>query len=75
MSKIATRVVVPFGLLLAIQGGGGLINNLFASSGSWFLLNYLNLPLAVTIAGHVGLLIAGLILLARTKGWRWLLDD
>ncbi|TQM67095.1 hypothetical protein FHX41_0693 [Actinomadura hallensis] len=64
---------VTLGLVLLVQGGGGLINNLFADSKSWFLLNHLELPAAVRLAGHAVLLVIGLLLLARRDGWARLL--
>ena len=51
------------GFILCVQGGGGLINNLFAGSESWFLLNHLDLSTPLTIIGNVLLLIAGVALL------------
>ncbi|HEY8414232.1 MAG TPA: hypothetical protein VIK99_00520, partial [Thermaerobacter sp.] len=54
------------GFILCVQGGGGLINNLFAGSESWFLLNHLDLSTPLTIIGNVLLLIAGVALLV----WR-----
>ncbi|SDQ43547.1 hypothetical protein [Thermostaphylospora chromogena] len=54
------------GFILCVQGGGGLINNLFAGSESWFLLNHLGLSTPLTIIGNVLLLIAGVALLV----WR-----
>lgn len=56
------------GLVLVVQGGGGLINNLFTDSKSWFVLNYLDLPAPVPLLGHALLLAAGLALLARHFG-------
>jgi hypothetical protein len=70
-----TGVVVVLGLALLVQGGGGLINNIFSDSDSWFVLNYLDLPEALRIAGHALMLLIGLFLVVRSKGWRWLLED
>ncbi|PXX56506.1 hypothetical protein DFR70_11958 [Nocardia tenerifensis] len=54
------------GLLLLIQGVGGLINNLAGGSESWFLLNYLDLPPWARLTGHVlAIGIGGSILLWR----------
>ena len=63
------------GLLLAVQGAGGLINNLFADSKSWFVLNHLPMPDWLRVVTHAVMLAAGLALVVRAKGWRWLLDD
>ncbi|GAB3441822.1 hypothetical protein [Actinophytocola sediminis] len=55
------------GVLLVVQGGGGVINNLFTESTSWFALNYLGLPTPLTLLGHTLLLAAGLLLVARSR--------
>lgn len=68
-------VAVVIGLALLVQGGGGLINNVFADSNSWFVLNYVAMPEALHVVGHALMLVAGLFLVVRRKGWRWLLDD
>ncbi|RSN56750.1 hypothetical protein [Actinomadura sp. WAC 06369] len=61
------------GLVLLVQGGGGLINNLFADSKSWFLLNHLDMPAGARLAGHAVMLAVGLLLVARRGGWARLL--
>ncbi|MDA8368262.1 MAG: hypothetical protein M0026_00120 [Nocardiopsaceae bacterium] len=66
--------VLLIGLLLMVQGGGGLINNLFTDSNSWFVLNYIEMPDALRVVGHAAMLAAGLLLVVRSKGWKWLLD-
>ncbi|WP_117214015.1 hypothetical protein [Allorhizocola rhizosphaerae] len=59
------------GLALAIQGAGGLINNLAGGAKSWFLLNHLEMPDGLRIAAHALMLLAGLaIVLARRGGTR-----
>ncbi|WP_298176085.1 hypothetical protein [Saccharomonospora sp.] len=70
-----TGVVVLIGLALLVQGGGGLANNIFSDSDSWFVLNYVALPEPLRIGGHAAMLAVGLFLVARSKGLRWLLDD
>ncbi|RRS01237.1 hypothetical protein [Glycomyces terrestris] len=70
-----SAIAIPLGLLLAVQGGGGLLNQLLSDSRSWFLLNYIDMPGWLRLTAHVLLLAAGLGLLVRSKGWRWLLDD
>lgn len=60
-------MVELLGLVLVVQGGGGLINNLFTDSKSWFVLNHLGLPMPAALIGHVLLLAAGLTLVARRK--------
>jgi hypothetical protein len=62
-------------LVLLVQGGGGLINNLAGGSRSWFALNYVEMPDALRIAAHALLLVAGLVLVARRFGWSWLKDE
>ncbi|GAA4902928.1 hypothetical protein LX16_1179 [Stackebrandtia albiflava] len=54
------------GLLLVVQGAGGLINNLFTDSRSWFLLNHVDMPAGLRMAAHLVLLVVGLVLVART---------
>lgn len=70
-----SSIIVLVGLAAAVQGGGGLINNLFADSRSWFLLNYVDMPDWLRLTAHALLLIIGLGLVVRAKGWRWLLED
>jgi hypothetical protein len=59
-------------LVLLVQGGGGLINNLTGGSKSWFLLNYVEMPDAVRITAHVVMVVLGLVLVVRRFGWGWL---
>ncbi|MBE1461524.1 hypothetical protein [Kibdelosporangium phytohabitans] len=68
-------MVEILGLALLIQGGGGLINNLSGGSKSWFLLNYVEMPTALHVAGHALLLVIGLVIVVRRKGWSWLKSD
>jgi hypothetical protein len=70
-----SAITVPLGLVLAVQGGGGLLNNLLADSRSWFLLNYIDMPGWLRLTAHALMLALGLGLVVRAKGWRWLLDD
>lgn len=74
MSRLATGTAVPIGLLLTVQGGGGVLDNLFADSRSWFLINHLDLPPTVRSGAHAVLRAVGPSLVVRRKGWRWLLD-
>lgn len=59
-------------LVLLVQGGGGLINNLTGGSKSWFLLNYVDMPDVLRIAAHAVLVVLGLVLVVRRFGWDWL---
>ena len=59
-------------LVLLVQGGGGLINNLAGGSKSWFLLNYVDMPDALRITAHAVLVVLGLVLVVRRFGWDWL---
>ncbi|WP_233442276.1 hypothetical protein [Lentzea atacamensis] len=59
-------------LVLLVQGGGGLINNLTGGSKSWFVLNYVEMPDAVRIAAYVVMVVSGLLIVARRFGWDWL---
>lgn len=70
-----STVTVPIGLVLAVQGAGGLINNLVADSRSWFLLNYVEMPSWLRLAAHTLMFLAGLGLVIHGKGWRWLVED
>ena len=58
-------------MVLLVQGGGGLINNLTGGSPSWFALNYLEMPGALRIAAHALMLVVGLALAVRRFGWNW----
>lgn len=58
------------GLLLLIQGVGGLINNLAGGSKSWFVLNYLDLPNWARLAGCLILIAAGAVILLWRKAFR-----
>lgn len=69
------KVIVFAGLVLLVQGGGGLVNTLFSDSKSWFVLNYLPIPEALRLLGYAVMLVAGLFLVVRRKGWKWLLED
>lgn len=68
-------IAITLGLLLAVQGGGGLLNNLLADSRSWFLLNYIDMPDWLRLGAHALMLAVGLALVVGTKGWRWLFED
>ncbi|HLU30032.1 MAG TPA: hypothetical protein VKZ65_16495 [Glycomyces sp.] len=70
-----SAIIVPLGLVLSVQGGGGLLNNLFGDSRSWFLLNYVEMPDWLRLGAHALMLAAGLGMIIRTKGLRWLLED
>jgi hypothetical protein len=70
-----SAIIVPVGLLLGVQGGGGLLNNLFSDSKSWFLLNYVEMPDWLRLSAHALMLAVGLGMVIRAKGWRWLLED
>lgn len=59
-------------LVLLVQGGGGLINNLTGGSKSWFLLNYVEMPDALRITAHAVMVVLGLVLVVRRFGWDWL---
>ncbi|MFI9408061.1 hypothetical protein [Nocardia sp. NPDC052316] len=58
------------GLLLLIQGVGGLINNLAGGSKSWFVLNYLDLPGWARLTGYLILSAIGAVLALRYKAFR-----
>lgn len=70
-----SAIIVPLGLLLAVQGAGGLLNNLFSDSRSWFLLNYIEMPDWLRLGAHALILVVGLGVILCTKGWRWLFED
>jgi len=70
-----SAIITGLGLVLAIQGAGGLLNNLFSDSRSWFLLNYIDMPDWMRIAAHSLMLAIGLVLTVRSKGWRWIFED
>jgi hypothetical protein len=59
-------------LVLLVQGGGGLINNLAGGSKSWFLLNYVEMPDALRITAYAVMVVIGLLLVVRRFGWGWL---
>ncbi|MCB8909559.1 MULTISPECIES: hypothetical protein [Rhodococcus] len=75
MEALVESIATLVGVLFVVQGGGGLINNLFGDSKSWFALNYVDLPAPLHLAGHALLLAAGLLMVVRTKGWKWLVED
>ena len=58
------------GLLLLIQGVGGLINNLAGGSKSWFALNYLDLPDWARLVGYLLLSAAGAAVLLWRRAFR-----
>ncbi|WP_107660103.1 hypothetical protein [Nocardia suismassiliense] len=58
------------GLLLLIQGIGGLINNLAGGSKSWFVLNYLDLPDWARLAGYLILIAVSAVILLWRKAFR-----
>lgn len=68
-------IITGLGVVLAVQGTGGLLNNLFSDSRSWFLLNYIGMPDWLRITAHALMLVIGLVLIVRAKGWRWLIED
>jgi hypothetical protein len=59
-------------LVLLVQGGGGLINNLTGGSKSWFLLNYVEMPDALRVTAYAVMVVIGLLLVVRRFGWDWL---
>ncbi|MDX8145816.1 hypothetical protein SK854_27165 [Lentzea sp. BCCO 10_0061] len=59
-------------LVLLVQGGGGLINNLTGGSKSWFALNYVEMPDALRVAAYAVMVLLGLVLVVRRFGWDWL---
>ncbi len=59
-------------LVLLVQGGGGLINNLTGGSKSWFLLNYVEMPDALRVTAYAVMVVVGLLLVVRRFGWDWL---
>jgi len=59
-------------LVLLVQGGGGLINNLTGGSKSWFLLNYVEMPDALRVTAYAVMVVIGLLLVVRRFGWGWL---
>ncbi|MGW6930460.1 hypothetical protein ACWGE0_10380 [Lentzea sp. NPDC054927] len=61
-------------LVLLVQGGGGLINNLSGGSRSWFALNYLEMPDALRITAYAVMVVLGLVLVVRRFGWAWFRD-
>ncbi|QBS45313.1 hypothetical protein [Nocardia sp. CS682] len=58
------------GLLLLIQGVGGLINNFAGGSRSWFALNYLGLPDWARLVGYLILIAVGAAILLWRKAFR-----
>ncbi len=58
-------------LVLLVQGGGGLINNLAGGSKSWFALNHVEMPDALRITAHAVMVVVGLVLVVRRFGWDW----
>ncbi|SER75429.1 hypothetical protein SAMN05216188_11523 [Lentzea xinjiangensis] len=56
-------------VVLLVQGGGGLINNLAGGSRSWFALNHVEMPDALRITLHALMVLAGLVLVLRRFGW------
>ncbi|CAM4508081.1 hypothetical protein NONI108955_38240 [Nocardia ninae] len=58
------------GLLLLIQGVGGLINNLAGGSRSWFVLNYLDLPDWARLVGYLILIAVSAVILLWRKAFR-----
>jgi hypothetical protein len=70
-----SAIIVPLGLLLAVQGGGGLLNNLFSDSRSWFVLNYVEMPDWMRLGAYALMLVVGVGAIVLTKGWRWLIED
>ena len=59
-------------LVLLVQGGGGLINNLAGGSKSWFALNYVEMPDALRVTAYAVMVLLGLVLVVRRFGWEWL---
>jgi hypothetical protein len=59
-------------LVLLVQGGGGLINNLTGGSKSWFALNYVEMPDALRVTAYAVMVLLGLVLVVRRFGWDWL---
>ncbi|RDI23852.1 hypothetical protein [Lentzea flaviverrucosa] len=59
-------------LVLLVQGGGGLINNLTGGSRSWFVLNYVEMPDALRVTAYAVMVLLGLVLVVRRFGWDWL---
>lgn len=59
-------------LVLLVQGGGGLINNLAGGSRSWFALNYVEMPDALRVTAYAVMVLLGLVLVVRRFGWDWL---
>ncbi len=58
-------------LVLLVQGGGGLINNLAGGSKSWFLLNYVEMPDALRVTAYAVMVVIGLMPVVRRFGWDW----
>lgn len=67
-------VVELLALVLLVQGGGGLINNLTGGSKSWFVLNHVEMPPALRITAYAVMVVLGLVLVVRRFGWKWLKD-
>ncbi|WP_258948777.1 hypothetical protein [Lentzea californiensis] len=59
-------------LVLLVQGGGGLINNLTGGSRGWFVLNYVEMPDALRVTAYAVMILLGLVLVVRRFGWDWL---
>ncbi|MBB5139690.1 hypothetical protein HNP84_009454 [Thermocatellispora tengchongensis] len=57
------------GVLLIVQGAGGVLNNLFGDSPSWFAVNHIGFLDGWEIPASVAVLLAGFVLtgLGRTR--------
>ncbi|GEK80489.1 hypothetical protein [Agrococcus baldri] len=64
-------MVEIIGIVLAIQGIGGTINNALGDGGSWFLLNYVEGLEPYRLALHVAMAIVGIALVGVPQLRRW----
>lgn len=55
------------GILLIVQGGGGVLNQLLDGSRSWFLVNYLDFVRGYEIFANIVIGVLGIAVVAATE--------
>lgn len=61
----------PVGVLLAVQGIGGTVNNLVGDGPSWFLLNHIDALGAFRLPLHIAMAVLGCLLVLGPQLRKW----
>ncbi|WP_197319903.1 hypothetical protein [Saccharomonospora sp. NB11] len=70
MSK-SVGILEPVGILLAVQGIGGTVNNILGDGPSWFLLNHIDALEGFRLPLHVLMAVVGVLLVVGPQLRKW----